>query len=242
MRCSTRRGLRSRMHECRNAGMQECGGHRSAFLHSLPSCLRAFSMSVLLITGGAGFIGSNFVRHALAHTDDTLVIVDKLTYAGSLLNLDGALEDPRVSFVRADIADAPAMAALFDERRPDAVVNLAAETHVDRSIDRPAPFIDTNIVGTFVLLEAARATARRARARRARAVPLPARVDRRGVRRARAGRRVRRGHARTPRIRRMRRARRRPIISCAPTCTPTGCRRSSRTARTTTGRISFPRS
>ncbi len=112
---------------------------------------------MLLITGGAGFIGSNFVRHALAHTDDTLVIVDKLTYAGSLLNLHDAREDARVSFVRADIADATAMGRLFDEQRPDAVVNLAAETHVDRSIDGPAPFIATNIVGTFVLLEAARA-------------------------------------------------------------------------------------
>jgi dTDP-glucose 4,6-dehydratase len=113
-------------------------------------------MPVLLVTGGAGFIGSNFVRYALAHSEDRLVVVDKLTYAGSLRNLDEPLADPRVSFTRADIADAAAMAALFDAARPDAVVNLAAETHVDRSIDGPAPFIDTNIKGTFVLLEAAR--------------------------------------------------------------------------------------
>jgi len=113
-------------------------------------------MSVLLITGGAGFIGSNFVRHALSHTDDRLVVVDKLTYAGSLLNLDGVLDDARVTFVRGDIADATAMEAVFREHRPSAVVNLAAETHVDRSIDGPSPFIDTNIVGTFVLLDAAR--------------------------------------------------------------------------------------
>ncbi len=110
----------------------------------------------LLITGGAGFIGSNLVHYALAHTPDRVVVVDKLTYAGSLLNLDAPLTDPRVTFVRADIADAEAMGRLFAEQRPDAVLNLAAETHVDRSIDTPRPFIDTNIVGAFVLLEAAR--------------------------------------------------------------------------------------
>src|SRR5438094_592572 len=112
-------------------------------------------MSTLLITGGAGFIGSNLVHYALAHTGDRLVIVDKLTYAGSLLNIERALEDSRVTFVRADIADRAAMARVFTEHRPRAVLNLAAETHVDRSIDGPSPFIDTNIVGTFVLLESA---------------------------------------------------------------------------------------
>jgi dTDP-glucose 4,6-dehydratase len=113
-------------------------------------------MGTLLVTGGAGFIGSNLVRYALAHSSDRVVVVDKLTYAGSLLNLHGPLEDPRVTFVRADIADAEAMSRLFAEHRPSAVLNLAAETHVDRSIDSPRPFVDTNIVGTFVLLEAAR--------------------------------------------------------------------------------------
>jgi len=111
----------------------------------------------LLITGGAGFIGSNLVHHLLGRTSHRLVIVDKLTYAGSLLNLEQALDDPRVTFVQADIADAPAMARVFAESRPDAVLNLAAETHVDRSIDGPAAFVHTNLVGTFVLLEAARA-------------------------------------------------------------------------------------
>jgi dTDP-glucose 4,6-dehydratase len=114
-------------------------------------------MSSLLITGGAGFIGSNFVRYALAHRPDRIVVVDKLTYAGSLVNLDDVLKDSRVTFIRADIADRDAITRVFAEHRPSAVVNLAAETHVDRSIDGPRAFIDANIVGTFVLLEAARA-------------------------------------------------------------------------------------
>jgi dTDP-glucose 4,6-dehydratase len=113
-------------------------------------------VATLLITGGAGFIGSNLVRHALDHTDDRIVVVDKLTYAGNLLNLEQPLKDPRVTFVHADIADRSEMARVFRDARPDAVLNLAAETHVDRSIDGPRPFIDTNIIGTFVLLEASR--------------------------------------------------------------------------------------
>jgi dTDP-glucose 4,6-dehydratase len=113
-------------------------------------------LGTLLITGGAGFIGSNLVHYALAHTADRLVVFDKLTYAGSLLNLDAPLDNPRVAFVRGDIADASAVARVFADFQPTAVLNLAAETHVDRSIDGPRPFVDTNIVGTFVLLEAAR--------------------------------------------------------------------------------------
>src|SRR6185295_9396253 len=113
-------------------------------------------MSTLLITGGAGFIGSNLVQHLLDHTEDRLVVVDKLTYAGSLLNLESALQHPRMTFVQADIADRSAMAQVFRASRPDAVMNLAAETHVDRSIDGPRVFIDANIIGTFVLLECAR--------------------------------------------------------------------------------------
>jgi len=113
-------------------------------------------MTAIVVTGGAGFIGSNLVRRALATLPDRVVVVDKLTYAGSLLNLEEPRRDPRVTFVQADIADADAMRRVFDEHRPRAVLNLAAETHVDRSIDGPRPFIDTNIVGTYVLLEAAR--------------------------------------------------------------------------------------
>ena len=110
----------------------------------------------LLITGGAGFIGANLVHYALDHTSDALVVVDKLTYSGNLLNLERPLTDPRVTFVHADIADRAAMARVFTEHRPQAVLNLAAETHVDRSIDSPQPFVDTNITGTFVLLDTAR--------------------------------------------------------------------------------------
>jgi len=97
------------------------------------------------------------VRYALSHTSDRIVIVDKLTYAGSLLNLEDALEDPRVTFVKSDIADRSAMSTVFNEHRPTGVLNLAAETHVDRSIDSPQTFVDTNAVGTFVLLDVARA-------------------------------------------------------------------------------------
>ena len=114
-------------------------------------------MKTLLVTGGAGFIGCNFVRLALQETDAKVVVVDKLTYAGSLENLTDAKDNPRFAFVHADIADGPAMRACFAEHQPSAVFNFAAESHVDRSIDEPGAFIQTNIVGTYELLEAARA-------------------------------------------------------------------------------------
>jgi dTDP-glucose 4,6-dehydratase len=113
-------------------------------------------MATVLITGAAGFIGSNLLRHALRLPFARIIVVDKLTYAGSMLNLTEPLTDPRVRFVQADIADALAMEKVFAETQPDAVLNLAAETHVDRSIDGPRAFLETNTVGTFTLLECAR--------------------------------------------------------------------------------------
>ena len=111
----------------------------------------------LIVTGGAGFIGCNFARLILNKTRLSVVVVDKLTYAGSRLNVADLESNPRFRFIEADIADVPAMKKVFSEARPRAVVNFAAETHVDRSIDGPAAFVTTNIVGTFVLLEQARA-------------------------------------------------------------------------------------
>ncbi len=113
-------------------------------------------MESVLVTGGAGFIGSNFVRLLLAGEIDRVVVLDKLTYAGSLDTLADVIEDERLVFVRGDIADRSVVTDLMTRHEPDAVVNFAAESHVDRSIDSPEPFIDTNIRGTFVLLEASR--------------------------------------------------------------------------------------
>jgi dTDP-glucose 4,6-dehydratase len=113
-------------------------------------------MDTWIVTGGAGFIGSNFVRLALARTGARIVVVDLLTYAGNLESLADVSKDPRFQFVKADIADREAVDQIFREHRPTAVLNFAAETHVDRSIDGPAAFIQTNVVGTFELLDAAR--------------------------------------------------------------------------------------
>lgn len=110
----------------------------------------------LLITGGAGFIGSAVVRHLITETDAKVVNVDKLTYAGNLASVEPVAVHPRYTFVQADICDRAAMEQLFEEYRPDAIMHLAAESHVDRSIDGPADFIETNIVGTYTLLEVAR--------------------------------------------------------------------------------------
>ncbi len=110
-------------------------------------------MRKLLVTGGAGFIGSNFVHHVIDHTDDHVTVLDKLTYAGNRASLDGLPED-RVTFVRGDIADATLVDGLFADA--DAVVHYAAESHNDNSLNDPRPFVDTNIIGTYTLLEAAR--------------------------------------------------------------------------------------
>jgi dTDP-glucose 4,6-dehydratase len=108
-----------------------------------------------LVTGGAGFIGSAFVRHAVAATDHHVLVVDKLTYAGNLDSLVPVKDHPRFRFVRADIADAAVMKAALADFHPDVILHLAAESHVDRSIDGPAAFVETNVVGTFVLLQQA---------------------------------------------------------------------------------------
>lgn len=110
----------------------------------------------ILVTGGAGFIGSAVVRHIINNTHDSVINVDKLTYAGNLESLKDVENNDRYSFVKADICDRQAMDNIFSQYKPDAVMHLAAESHVDRSITGPAAFIETNIVGTYTLLEAAR--------------------------------------------------------------------------------------
>jgi dTDP-glucose 4,6-dehydratase len=109
----------------------------------------------IIVTGGAGFIGSALVRYLLAHTDHQVLVVDKLTYAGNLASLASVQSHPHYHFSLTDICDRSAMADIFTSFGPDAVMHLAAESHVDRSIDGPADFINTNVVGTYVLLEAA---------------------------------------------------------------------------------------
>ena len=113
-------------------------------------------MKTIVVTGGAGFIGSNFARMILARGGSRVIVFDKLTYAGSLLNLRGVEANPCYAFERGDIADRDAVKSLIERWQPDAIVNFAAETHVDRSIDGPRSFIRTNVNGTFELLEAAR--------------------------------------------------------------------------------------
>ncbi|MGE0081082.1 MAG: dTDP-glucose 4,6-dehydratase [Thiohalomonadaceae bacterium] len=110
----------------------------------------------VFVTGGAGFIGSAVVRHLIGETDWRVVNIDKLTYAGNLGSLPSVLEHPRHVFAQVDICDTREIARLFHDYQPSAVMHLAAESHVDRSIDGPAAFIETNIVGTYTLLEAAR--------------------------------------------------------------------------------------
>ncbi|WP_458735142.1 dTDP-glucose 4,6-dehydratase [Zobellella taiwanensis] len=111
----------------------------------------------LLITGGAGFIGSAVIRHIINHTSSQVVNVDKLTYAGNLENLREIDSSERYAFEQVDICNRAELERVFTQHQPDAIMHLAAESHVDRSIDGPAAFIETNIVGTYTLLEAARA-------------------------------------------------------------------------------------
>ncbi|HDY7712346.1 TPA: dTDP-glucose 4,6-dehydratase [Vibrio vulnificus] len=111
----------------------------------------------ILVTGGAGFIGSAVIRHIINHTQDSVVNLDKLTYAGNLESLSDVAESSRYVFEQVDICDRAELDRVFAQHKPDAVMHLAAESHVDRSIDGPTAFIETNIVGTYNLLEAARA-------------------------------------------------------------------------------------
>lgn len=111
----------------------------------------------IIVTGGAGFIGSNFIYYMLKkHPADRIICVDKLTYAGNLETLEAAMEKKNFKFIRADIADCQAVYRIFEQEKPDIVVNFAAESHVDRSIENPEIFLQTNVIGTSVLLDACR--------------------------------------------------------------------------------------
>jgi len=111
----------------------------------------------LIVTGGAGFIGANFIYYELrTHPEDRIVCYDVLTYAGNIATLDEAKRSPNFTFVRGDIADRAAVYALFEREKPDVVINFAAESHVDRSIENPEIFLQTNIIGTSILLDACR--------------------------------------------------------------------------------------
>ena len=110
----------------------------------------------ILITGGAGFIGSALIRYVIENTEHSVINLDKLTYAGNLESLKTVETDPRYQFVQADFCDAVKVNSVLQLHQPDAIMHLAAESHVDRSIDGPAAFIETNIVGTYILVEAAR--------------------------------------------------------------------------------------
>ena len=111
----------------------------------------------IMVTGGAGFIGSALVRRLIRNSEHEVLNFDKLTYAGSLSSVAPVADDPRYRFIRGDVCDATAVANVLSDFRPDVITHLAAESHVDRSIDGPAAFINTNIVGTFNMLSEAAA-------------------------------------------------------------------------------------
>ncbi len=193
----------------------------------------------IIVTGGAGFIGSAVVRHLIAHTAHEVLVLDKLTYAGNLASLASVHGHRRYRFSRIDICDRAAIADAFASFDPDAVMHLAAESHVDRSIDGPAEFINTNVVGTYVLLEAALAHWRK----RGRApVPLPPHLDRRGLRRAHRRGPLHRGDALRPALALLGQqgGLRSPRARLGAHLWP--ARSSSPTARTTMARINSPKS
>ena len=151
-------------------------------LYHILKAVRKNTQDTVLVTGGAGFIGSNFVLTWLGATGSSVINLDLLTYAGNPANLASLEADPRYQFVRGDICDAELVGSILEKHRPRAIVHFAAESHVDRSIASPEAFIRTNVQGTFVLLEQARNywsgldEADRA------AISLPARFHRRGLR------------------------------------------------------------
>ena len=135
-------------------------------------------MNTILVAGGAGFIGSGFVRQQLTSSDDRVVVLDKLTYAGHLENLAEVRQHPRFEFQQGDIGDRPLVGGLLETHRPQFVINFAAESHVDRSMDEPLTFVATNVMGTCQLLEACLDILAGLGRRPATGIPVFARVDR----------------------------------------------------------------
>ena len=147
------------MHVSRSVllGRKYCVNMKNCFCAGIQQINKGhFMSSRIIVTGGAGFIGSAVLRHLMANTTHEVANLDKLTYAGNLESLVSVSDSPRYRFYQVDICGNAALDTVFAEFQPTAVMHLAAESHVDRSIDGPAEFIQTNMVGTYTLLEAAR--------------------------------------------------------------------------------------